>query len=192
MATSNTKYDWRTISTEYITTNISLAQLAEEHGISYGHICKVCAAEHWVNARKEYSNKLRAKTLSKTAAKQSGKLARLINASEKTLDEAMRAFEDPEQFNRYIITESVGGGATETTERTFAKIDTKALRDMTAVIKELTGLFREFYNIPTPAQAEAQRIAAGKFELDRRKAEAEETKGPQQIEIIGLPEEYKR
>jgi hypothetical protein len=33
---------------------------------------------------------------------------------------------------------------------------------------------RDFYNMPTPAQAEAQRIAAERLELDKRKAENDE------------------
>ena len=43
---------------------------------------------------------------------------------------------------------------------------------LTAVLKDLTGLMRDFYNIPTPAQAEAQRIASERLEMDRHKADA--------------------
>ena len=49
---------------------------------------------------------------------------------------------------------------------------------------------RDFYNIPTPAQAEAQRIAAERLALDKKRAEAGEATNTV-LEIIGLPEEYK-
>ena len=102
----------------------------------------------------------------------------------------MEAFEDEKQFNRYIISEGIGGGATETTEREFAKVDTKALKDLTGVLKDLTGLMRDFYNIPTPAQAEAQRIAAARLELDRKKAEADSTDDGVEVVIKGEAEEW--
>ena len=54
----------------------------------------------------------------------------------------------------------------------FRKLDTKAIKDMTAVLKDLTALMRDLYNIPTQAQAEAQRIAAERLELEKRKVDA--------------------
>ena len=77
-------------------------------------------------------------------------------------------------------------------ERTYQKVDTKALKDLTGVLKDLTGLVRDLYGIPTQAQAEAQRIAAERLELDRKKAEDGSTDTHAELEIVGLPEEYKR
>ena len=79
-----------------------------------------------------------------------------------------------------------------TEERTYQKVDTKALKDLTGVLKDLTGLVRDLYGIPTQAQAEAQRIAAERLELDRKKAEDGSTDTHAELEIVGLPEEYKR
>ena len=67
-----------------------------------------------------------------------------------------------------------------------------ALKDLTGVLKDLTGLVRDLYGIPTQAQAEAQRIAAERLELDRKKAEDGSTDTHAELEIVGLPEEYKR
>ena len=122
----------------------------------------------------------------KAASREANHLARLITATTKAVDVAMEAFEDPDQFNRYLINrrekylggkDASAGDVIETEwteEQRFAKVDTKALKDLTGVLKDLTGLMREFYNIPTPAQAEAQRIAAERLELDKKKADAEE------------------
>ena len=71
-------------------------------------------------------------------------------------------------------------------------MDTKALKDLTGVLKDLTGLVRDLYGIPTQAQAEAQRIAAERLELERKKAEAGSGGTQETLEIVGLPEEYKR
>lgn len=183
--------DWKAIKTEYITTRKSLRKLAKEYDISYTCISLHCREEDWVKGRKDYQAKCVSKATQKSANKEVNRLSRLITATTKAIDVAMEAFEDEKQFNRYIVTENVGGGATETSERIYTKVDTKALKDLTGVLKDLTGLMRDFYNIPTPAQAEAQRIAAERLEMDRKKAEAGESSDTT-LEIIGIPEEYKR
>lgn len=174
--------DWSPIKTEYITTKCSYRQLSEKYGVSIGNISKRAIREQWKEQRERYVQKAFKKAEEKAANKEANRLARLITATTKAIDVAMEAFEDEQQFNRYIISEGIGGGATETEERIYSKVDTKALKDLTGVLKDLTGLMRDFYNIPTPAQAEAQRIAAERLELEKKKAEADNTTDG--IEII--------
>ena len=182
--------DWAPIRTEYITTKCSYRQLSEKYGVAIGNISKVSIREHWREQREQFVQKAFKKAEEKACNKEANRLARLITATTKAIDVAMEAFEDEKQFNRYIISEGIGGGATETTEREFAKVDTKALKDLTGVLKDLTGLMRDFYNIPTPAQAEAQRIAAARLELDRKKAEADSTDDGIEVVIKGEAEEW--
>ena len=167
--------DWNPIRTEYITTKCSYRQLSEKYGVSIGNISKTSVREHWKEKREQFTKKTFKKAEEKAANQEANRLARLITATTKAIDVAMEAFEDDKQFNRYIVTEGIGGGATETTEREFAKVDTKALKDLTGVLKDLTALMRDFYNIPTPQQAEAQRIAAERLELDKKKVENNES-----------------
>lgn len=183
--------DWNPIRTEYITTKCSYRQLSEKYGVSIGNISKTSVRERWKEQREQFTKKTFKKAEEKAANQEANRLARLITATTKAIDVAMEAFEDEMQFNRYIVTEGLGGGATETTEREFAKVDTKALKDLTGVLKDLTALMRDFYNIPTPQQAEAQRIAAERLELDKKKADTKET-ADTTLEIVGIPEEYKR
>lgn len=182
--------DWAPIKTEYITTKCSYRQLSEKYGVSIAQISRVCKKEQWAKQRKQFAEKCFKKAEEKAANNEANRLARLITATTKAIDVAMEAFEDEKQFNRYIISEGIGGGATETTEREFAKVDTKALKDLTGVLKDLTGLMRDFYNIPTPAQAEAQRIAAARLELDRKKTEADSTDDGVEVVIKGEAEEW--
>lgn len=178
------KVNWEKIKTEYITTDISQRKISAKYGIGTVAISTHSKAEGWVEARKQYKAKTVAKTIEKTSTREANRLARLMDTTSKAIDVAARAFEDKSQFNRYLIDrkeayasplidedgETAISERTWTEEQVFAKIDTKALKDLTAVLKDLTGLMRDFYNIPTPAQAEAQRIAAERLELDRRKS----------------------
>lgn len=178
--------DWEPIKIEYITTKVSYRQLSDKYGVSIAQISRVAKRDKWREQRERHAEKCFRKAADKAANMEAARLSRLIDATTRTIDVAMRAVDDERQFNRYIVSDGLGGGVTETTEREFDKIDTKALRDFTAVIKDLTGLMREFYNIPTPAQAEAQRIAAARLELERKRAEPEDKDNT--VEVVLAPE----
>ena len=53
------------------------------------------------------------------------------------------AAEDEKQFMRYIVSEKSGRGETETCERVFEKLDTKAYRELTAAIKDLWSIAQD-------------------------------------------------
>ena len=196
--------DWKKIKTEYITTDISQRKLAAKYGVSHVAVSTRSKNEEWVKAREQYKAKTLAKTLEKSSDIEANRLARLMDTTTKAIDVAVRAFEDESQFNRYLVDrkesyasplidedgETAISERSWTEEKIFSKVDTKALKDLTSVLKDLTGLMRDFYNIPTPAQAEAQRIAAERLELDRRKAEANDTDDSIEVVIAGEVEEW--
>lgn len=184
--------NWEIIKTEYITTDISHRKLASKYSVPLSNIQRRSKAENWVDCRSQYKAKVTSKTLEKSANRESNRLAKLMDVTSKAIDVVVSAFDDKDQFKRHLVDrqekyafpsyqgeETDEGGEVDTKdllaekrwteEQVFQKIDSKALKDFTAVLKDLTGLMRDFYNIPTPAQAEAQRIAAERLELDRRK-----------------------
>lgn len=178
--------DWKKIKTEYITTDISQRKLAAKYNIPLSNITRRCKAEKWVEQREQYKSTVTAKAVEKTANKNANRLARLMATTTKAIDVAARAFDDEQQFNRYLV-ETGPKDYRETVEQTFAKVDTKALRDLTTVLKDLTGLMREFYNIPTPAQAEAQRIAAERLAMEQRKSAFGSDDDDDETGVILLP-----
>lgn len=205
--------DWDAMKTEYVTTKTTYAKLAEKYGISISQIKIVAARDGWTNERKKFTARVQQKAYKKACNREADRLARLITATTGAIDVAMRAIGDDEQFNRYLVErrekyavpvadEDAEDGELPpdgklllerqwTEERTYQKVDTKALKDLTGVLKDLTGLVRDLYGIPTQAQAEAQRIAAERLELERRKLDSGSS-APEVLEIVGLPEEYKQ
>ena len=183
--------NWEMIKTEYISTDISQRKLAAKYGVPMSNLKRRSKAENWVICREQYKSKVVTKTLEKTASRESNRLSRLMDTTSKAIDVVVKAFADENQFNRHLIDRqekyafpSYQGDAEDgevdtkdllaekrwTEEVIFNKVDTKALKELTATLKDLTALMRDFYNIPTFAQAEAQRIAAERLELDRIKA----------------------
>ena len=192
--------DWLLIKMEYITTDLSLRALADKHGVSRTTIGHRSKTEKWVEGRRQHRRKIETKTSERIANKEANKLAKLAAATDKAIDVVVRAFDDPEQFNRYLVelTEEyaepeVSYDSDDTThavvmrrhteEQTFAKVDTKALKDLTTVLKDLTGLMRNLYGIPTQAEAESQRIAAERLKLEQMKASANDNSNDS-IEVV--------
>ena len=191
------KVDWAKLKVEYITTDISQREMAAKYGIGTMAISTRSKNEGWVAARKRYKDKTVAKSIEKSSVRDADRLARLMDTTSKAVEVAVCAFEDKSQFNRYLVDRREtyaspvvdDDGVTAiserswTEERVFSKVDTKALKDLTAVLKDLTGLMRDFYNIPTPAQAEAQRIAAERLALDKLKSDADRG-APEPVTVI--------
>ena len=192
--------DWLQMKLEYATTDLSLRALAEKYGVSRTTIGHRSKTEGWVEARRQHRIKLESKFSEKIANKEANKLAKLIATTDKAIDVVAKAFEDEQQFNRYLVETTEEYNAPEiveeedgdrhfismrkwTHEEQFAKVDTKALRDLTAVLKDLTGLVRNLHGIPTQAEAESQRIAAERLDMDRKKAAVEDNSN-KRIEIV--------
>jgi len=203
--------DWDKIKAEYITTKISQRKLAEKYGISVSALAARSSAEKWVELKEQFRNKTIAKTIEKTSTKRANRLQKLIDNTERAIEVASKALDDSKQFNRYIVekrekyafpTPSGEDGDLDETaliserqwaeEQIFQKIDTKALKDVTAVLKDLTALMRDLYGLPTQAEQKAQEIAAARLELDRKKAAIEDDNKPSGIEVVinAGPEEW--
>lgn len=181
-------YNWSKIRTEYVSGKLSYKALADKHGVSLQQIAKVAKEQRWPEKRKAHREKVAAKALAKAEERQANELAALMESTDSLIGAITSALRDPQQFHRHIV--SIGCGA-EVEERIYEKVDTKAVRDLTAAIKDLAQLQREFHNIPTPAQAEAQRIAAERLAMDKKKAEAgEQTDRTIEIVMGGGAKEY--
>ena len=169
--------DWEAMKTEYITTDTSQSKLAKKYGVHRTKIADHCRKEKWVDQRNKYRTEAVQKTIQKAQEQDVKRLTKLMDATGKLIDVALRGINDEQQFNRYVVTEGTGQGFSETTERVFDKLDTKALKDLTAVLKDLTGMVRDFYDIPTAAQREQREQARQKAEIKKKRAEKDEAGG---------------
>ena len=164
--------DWTEIETVYIAGNMSLRELAKQQGVSYSSLSKIATKRKWAAKRQRERDKLASATLGRARARNQRKLEKLISATERAMDTALSALEDEQQFRRYIVSEGRGEGVSSTEEKIFDKIDTKALKELTGVLRDLTALARDFYGIRTPSQSVAEKIALEKLELERKRTEA--------------------
>ncbi len=137
------KVNWEKIKTEYITGDISQQKLAAKHGVSVTTLKSRAQREHWYRDRENSRSKVVQKAVQKAETRQARiacKELTLLDKIEKHLD---RAISDVDQFNRYIITEQVGHGMTETTEQMYSKADMKALKDAVQILSMVEKMKQE-------------------------------------------------
>lgn len=184
------RIDWDKIKTEYVTTDISQRALADKHKVNLRDLCEHSRKEGWVNQRKKYRAKVAEKTerklANKEATRQTNQLSGLLNASYNLRDRIVKATEDPDQFNRYLVTKGSKGGEFETVEVIKDKVDTKAIRELTQSMRALEDLIRSLNNIPTPAEQQRLDIERQKFELEKEKWEREKNQGKSDDKHLGV------
>ena len=164
--------DWEAIKSEYITTDTSQSKLAKKYGVSRAQISNHSRKEGWVQARSNYLAGVMQKTLQNQQQQDANRLCKLMDATNKLIDISLRAINDEQQYNRFIVSEGIGEGMSETSEKVFEKIDTRALKDTVSVLKDLTAMVRDFYDLPTMAQREQRDINLARLEIEKKKADA--------------------
>ena len=105
--------DWQAIKTEYITTDTSYRKLAQKHGVNVTNIAKKAGAEGWVEQRKQFVNETQSETIKKISRQEANRAAKIHTVADKLLNK---------------IEAMVDGGK---------PLDTKAIRALTAAVKDL-------------------------------------------------------
>ena len=78
--------DWRSIKTEYITTDTSYRKLAQKYGVDSAVIGRRAKKEEWVTLRQQYIDKTQTKTIDAISNKQVDRAAKLISVADQLLD----------------------------------------------------------------------------------------------------------
>ena len=176
---------------EYISGSLSIRELAKRKRISYSTMSKKASEGGWSAKRKKFRQEVESEALAQAHQRGVERLDQLMKGAEQLLDAAMGALNDELQFQRYVTSEGSGEGVSETVEKTFEKRDTRAMKDMAAVIRELSGLLRDTYGIYTPAQEMNQQLVKEKIRREKQatknleRAMAEQSGGREVVVKIG-------
>ena len=169
------KADWVALRNEYVTGNASYRGLAEMAGVSFNTLKQHASNEGWNEERKNYREEITQKTQRKAAERMSttraDQLSKLRVAADSMADVITQVFDDAVQFKRHLITNGVGNGCTRTDCRIEEKVDTKAIRDLTSALKDITLVMRNLYDLPTMQEQSAMDIALERLTMDKRKAD---------------------
>lgn len=81
--------DWSRIKKEYVTTDISLRDLAKKHSISESTLFKRCSKEKWEAQRKQQASKVEAKFLERDANRKVDRAVALMEAADLLLEKTI-------------------------------------------------------------------------------------------------------
>ena len=146
--------DWQAIKTEYITTQTSYRKLAEKYGVSRVQIGNVGRDEKWVELRRQHLDNTVTKTVAAIENAQANRAKRMQTVADKIL-------------NR--IEAMVDGGS---------PLDTKAIRALTAAVKDL----KEIQSIKSDLDEKEQKARIANLE---KQANKEDTQA-NSIEVVFL------
>ena len=90
--------DWKTIETEYVTTDISHRQLAEKYGICRSTISKKATDDKWSEKRNKHRDRTVSKAVNSIGNKQADRAAKLISVSDLLLDKVKSLLEGSEEI----------------------------------------------------------------------------------------------
>ena len=165
-------YDWDKLRTEYITSDLSLKDISDKYGVSQRLVNTKSAEQGWVEQRKKYNAKVVEKAVNKVAAKRANQLAKELAIADNISNVLKKALDDAEQFNRYIIdtTTRVDGTEIRTSEeKTFEKVDMRALKDAAAALRLVEEMKRSMAGILRVEEINRNRREEKRLKLEEEK-----------------------
>ena len=154
--------DWQAIKTEYITTDTSYRKLAQKYGVNVTNIAKKASSEGWVEQRKQYANKIQAKTLEKISQQEANRAAKIHSVADKLLAkiEAMVDSDKP--------------------------LDTKGIRALTAAVKDL----KEIQSVRSELDRQEQEARIANLRKNAEKDDDDTADGVIEVVFAAGPEEW--
>ena len=165
-------YDRDKIRTEYITSDLSLKDISEKYGVQQRLVNTKSAEQGWVDQRKKYNAKVVEKAVNKVATKRANQLAKELAIADNISNVLKKALDDAEQFNRYIIdtTTRVDGTEIRTSEeKTFEKVDMRALKDAAAALRLVEEMKRSMAGILRVEEINRNRREEKRLKLEEEK-----------------------
>lgn len=145
--------DWNKVKNEYITSSISLRELAKQYDISYSTMSKRANKEKWNEQRNQNGIKMASKTVEKIIEKQSNDIAdgltRLNDLAFRMLEKLEAAVDEIDEKEMSIVTQvrkntiDEDGDEAEITTKTENlyvlknKVQTSKLRQITSAMKDV-------------------------------------------------------
>lgn len=136
------RYDWYKIETEYVSGTMTMEALAERYGIANSTFFKRAKEREFVEKRRKFREKVEEKNLARRRARKSKKLER---AKDEILDgfcAAAKRYKDymtsADMFNSHVVSGKEGIKIV-----IMEAPDTKRVRDMAAMGKDLVTTYRD-------------------------------------------------
>ena len=147
------KHDWITLEKEYIEGNISQRELIAKQGVSKTSISRYAKDNEWVVKRKKYKSNVVAKSIRKKETIEANRLSKVYGIADNLTKIIDKTAEEAAQMNLVGL---------------FSAAD---INSLTKATKELVGIIRNLYEIPTLGEREARELAIERLKIEKEKAQ---------------------
>lgn len=163
------EHDWDSIRQEYISTNISIKDLAKKYKVRERTVAEYCSKEEWVAKRKKYkqdvSKKVTSKLATKTAAKKADEFAQILNLTSMAQKRIMEMMQRD-------------------------NLKTSDIRNLVESLEIAERVTRNIVGTPTTMQAHRIKTETERLELDKKKASELDQTNEHHVYIAGWKEEW--
>ena len=174
-------YDWNLMMMDYVShQDLSLRKIAEKYGVRFTTVKDKAKADSWFATKQEHQKKVRTKAAAKVVTKNANELAGLVQASDYIEKAILKAFSDPEYFNKHIVSENLSEQ-----QATLDILNTKAMKDMMRVIKDVEDVKRSILDIKRSDAAERLAIERERLELEKERIALERERNALRSQNIG-------
>jgi len=183
---------------EYITSpnGCTLKEVAAKYGLSQNAVRNASHFQGWAEMRRRYREEVIRSSIQLSRQRDTTALDIIVSTSIETAKLVQEFIKDPDSLKRYVGVETVKEGGSMTTkmaEYTFRRQDMSQLKQAVDSLRSVTDGLYKLWAIPTQAEAESQRIASSKMELEWAKFEADQeakTNDKEDVVIrLDVPEE---
>lgn len=178
-------YDWNLMMMDYVShQDLSLRKIAEKYGVRFTTVKDKAKADSWFATKQEHQKEVRTKAAAKLVTKNANELAGLVQASDYIEKAILKAFNDPEYFNKHIVSENLSEQ-----QATLDILNTKAMKDMMRVIKDVEDVKRSILDIKRSDAAERLAIERERLELEKERIALERERNALRSGNIGSENE---
>lgn len=163
--------NWFEIRDLYVSTNITIDKLAQVYNVSRATIARRSSEGKWMEERRKYREDVSARGRDALVDRGRARLVKTFEIASSMVDKLSEAMRDENQLHLHTWIDRDTG---EINCKILDKIDARAAADISRAIKALADSQRVIAGVPTQAEQEAQRIAAERLILDKRRAEQEQ------------------
>ena len=193
--------DWKSIKTEYITTDTSYRKLAQKYGVSTTQICNVGREEKWVELREQHLNKTVAKTIDKISNKQADKMARIDDLADQLLDKLQQAITeldmqlykhtDKTKVIEYDYSLVPGKPTKETIHEEEKLLETKSIVDRQG-LKQIASALKDIKEVKMLKSELDRQEQEARIDKIRKEAMVEKENNEVKVTIVGDLDEYSK
>ena len=156
-------YDWDRIEHEYVTGKGTMEALARKYGIKLSSFYRRAEVRKFAEKREKYANQVREKALTRAREREIRTLTNLGSALDKAAKKLNNYIADEDTLHGKVVNHMDGS----IEEIRTKKLDTKAVRDLTAAMREVAAALK----LITPDETKTEETQAGVIVLAQREDE---------------------